>query len=761
MLVALTRFKRTLPYARSFVRALTHTLHFPPAHAEIYGGPHSEWLRECLERLPHLQCLMVNGLPFFDHAALLTLRHASSWWNAHRRVAFPVFGLRLLDASGCTNATSTGLAEALPHFPDLVSLDLSRTPAARSDVVLGKLKHLRSLRVLNLEGLGLKDADFEIIAPAIRTRVRSLNVSDNHLTDASARLLLEHCLKETTVPEHITRAPLPPIEHGRLSGDIDAYESEDLVSHLRQRLTKGFVGSLAIEEGRDIGITHLYLSRNSVTVEGISGLLRSERLRVLDVGVLPALLMRPTEPSYEDVDGSMDLPGVAKLTPILKEFAATKMRYLRINYQIITEDAPTDALPSPRAELAGDLGSYAPSHAVELGAPHHFEAGNSLQPKLIPELGSVDNAVFELAGSPAFPVELPGCSPNQDKNHTYARAPSIEVTSASHEIKRGAAYAPEPVFVDPLMSPVSPLLSSDEHHLSCQTGHSTPDHSAALSPVLASSRNSVSSETVGRRSRHNSTHYVEERRARLELRQSQENRLHPGMLPRVHTLVLTDVPTSTNDPDLIHRLIRYIKDAAEEASIAKQRANHTYMLPPGRSRNIAEREYAQGLFALRRIVFEMAPPEKIHKKISTSWRAYPTKSSTEDADSEAFWEAATHDFSFFDDEECGVPTREHGRGMPLAAMSGLELAVHHPAPPPQPRIIEPVLQPQIDVIAEIGKFRRERKAAYNNLIGMGEVDPEIEGYWPGDITVVRKPVDADEGELDCYGNRYQGWGLYR
>ena len=94
-------------------------------------------------------------------------------------------------------------------------------------------------------------------------------------------------------------------------------------------------------------------------------------------------------------------------------------------------------------------------------------------------------------------------------------------------------------------------------------------------------------------------------------------------------------------------------------------------------------------------------------------------------------------------------------------MSGLELATTYTAPPSQPRRVEPAIQPQIDVIAEIGRFRRERKDAYSNLLEMGEVSPEVEGYWPGDITVVRKPVDTDAGELDCYGNRYQGWGLYR
>jgi hypothetical protein len=707
---------------------------------------------------------MVNGLPFFDHAALLTLRYASSWWNTHHRTSIPVFGLRLLDASGCSNATSTGLAEALPHFPDLVSLDLSGTQAARSELVLSKLRHLRNLRVLNLEGLGLKDSDFVVVASAIKTRVRSLNVSNNYLTDASAQLLLDRCMKETVIPEHVTRSPLPPVEHGRLSGDIDAYESEDLVSHLRRRLTKGFVGSLAIEESRDVGITHLYLSRNAVTVEGISGLLRSKRLRVLDIGVLPAVLMSTVQPSY-DTDGSMDLLGVAEMTPILSEFAATKLRYLRVNYQVVTEDAPSDGLPSPRAELAGSNGRYAPSSALELEATQRHEVGALETAVLMPELGSVEIAVLELPGSPAFPVELPGSFPTGDsavkrKTGAFVTPPSIKVTSDPPEVKRGAAYAPEPVFVDSPMSSNSPSLPGHERRPSL-TGYSTPERAVALSPVLISSRNSISEGSGDRRSRHNSINFVEDRKARLELRQSQENRLHPGMLPKVHTMVLTGVPTSTDDPNVIHRLIQYIKDAAEEALIAKQRAKHTYMLPPGRSRTIAEREYARSLFALERIVLEMAPPQAERKKISTSWRAYPTKSSTEDADSEAFWEAAAHDFSFFGDEECGVPQQEPGRGLPLAAMSGLQLAVDHPAPPPRSVKIEPLFQPHLDVVAEIGKYRRSRKSAYNNLLDMGGVDPEVEGYWPGDITIVRKSADADEGELDCYGNRYQGWGLYR
>jgi len=57
--VALVRFKRTLSWARLSTRELTHTLHLPPAHAEIYDGPHSNWVQNLLERLPKLQSLIV------------------------------------------------------------------------------------------------------------------------------------------------------------------------------------------------------------------------------------------------------------------------------------------------------------------------------------------------------------------------------------------------------------------------------------------------------------------------------------------------------------------------------------------------------------------------------------------------------------------------------------------------------------------------------------------------------------------------------
>ncbi|KAF2132162.1 hypothetical protein P153DRAFT_394327 [Dothidotthia symphoricarpi CBS 119687] len=600
--IALTHFMRTLPHARLFVREFTHTLHFPPTHAETYGGPHADWLRDCHERLPNLQCLIVNGLPFFDHASLLTLKHPSL---PDRFPTFPTFALRLLDASGCVNATTTGLAEALCHFPELVSLDLSRTLGARGEAVLRVLGGLRKLRVLNVRRLGLRDGEFEVLARAIGKRVRSLDVSENQLTDASIRLLLDHCVEveEMDAGSGLSPGLTPFHEHNHASRSTEAFESEGLVGHIRRKLTGGFLDSLVVEEVMGIGVTHLYLSGNTMTVKGISELLRSGRLHVLDVGVLSDI---------PEISHRLGLSGVTDLTPILSECASAQLRYLRINYRVVTEDTPF--------------------------------------------------------------VES-------------KRNPELHVSSTVQE------------------------SDSSKGALKTQPATTIPHH--------------------------NSTHYVEDRRARLDLRQSQEPRLHPGMLPKVQTLVLTAIPTSTTDKKTIDRLIQYIQDAAAEASTARQQAKHTYALPPGRERTVAEREHAQSIFALRRIVLEIAPPQATAMIPNGARGGHAMRSATEDADSEAFWEASARDFSFFADEQ--EPSIDLVQASKVPAQ-------------PQKEI------PSFDVVAEIGRFRRERKAAHDALVKAEATSAEIEGYWPGYITVVRKTLDGDAGAADHRGNRYEeGW----
>jgi hypothetical protein len=716
------------------MRELTHTLHLPPAHAELYGGPHSDWLRDCLERLPRLQSLIVNGLPFFDHSSLITLRHSSLWWRTTHINSFPVFGLRLLDASGCTNATSTGLSEALAHFPDLVSLDLSRTPAAKDGAVFNQLRSLMNLRILGLRGLGLKDSELGTIAAAIGTRVRSLDVRQNNLTDSSARALLEHCIRKTGIENHALGTSLSSTEYTRSLEELDFLSIEDLGALVRRRLTQSLIGSLTAEKVNDVGVTHLYLSGNAMTVEGISGLLRPGQLQALDTGTLATAL------KYEENKDRISLPSVAKLIPVLAKYAPAKLIYLRVDHALITQNAPTVSIAPPRAELEVDAEVYLTPNTHELEAREPSR----------PELDSLDTAVYEFPGDSIQPNELPGSSPlnkmniqptNADSSSRLTQGPSIQIRQELQDVNRGPGFAPELITGNSLLSPTSPII----------------DATGSLSPTGSTFQEKIGSRSTGDPGtdhssiRRESSHYVQDRKARLELRQSQENRLHPGMLPKVRTIILTNVPIRTSDWQITHRIISFIKDCAEEASIAKARARHSYMLPPGRTRAVAVREYARSLFGMERIVLEMAPPESPLKKISTSWRQYPTKSSTEDKDSEAFWDAAAHDFSFFDDEECGLPNAENQ--LPLSVMSGLMVAPKQLTSIPKPTQSETTAGPTFDVVAGIAKFRKERKAAYQTAVQLGESEPDIEGYWAGAVTIVRKVVDANTDSVDYYGNR--------
>ncbi|GME47869.1 Beta-lactamase-related protein [Neofusicoccum parvum] len=615
--VALVRFKRTLSWARLSTRELTHTLHFPPAHAEIYDGPHSDWLRDVLERLPRLQSLVVRGLPFFDHGALITLRRPSnlrlsSHSDSLPRMThdFPLFWLRYLDASACTNATYSGLAEALQHFPALLYLDLSKTKSAKGADVLSVLKFCHSLRVLKLRSLALKDAEIEALATAVKTRLKSLDVRDNQLTDASARLLLDNCFNikrkscvthlngQSTPSEQLPPSPASPSSPLRHPLLFDQYDKEDLDQVLRAKLVGEFAGSAFINDVYTDGITHLYISDNNLTVEGVSGLLRSKKLQVFDAGTVAR---EPQDDFF--------MPGAEKLTPVIKKYASDKMTYLRIHHAVITEETAVADLSVGRVELQGDLGIYSPPTA------HELDGFNEIH-----EAPTENRAIYEMPNNQALPAELP-------------------------------AY---------------------------------------------------------------------------------DN--------------------------------QFIKDCAEETFIAKLMAKGAYALPPGRDRQLAEREYARSQFGLHRLVLEMAPlgDPMSPKKPTTTWRQYPSKSSTEDADSEAFWSAAERDFSFFGDEECGVPSLEPGRTLPLADMSE-KVVMPSIADPPPVLLQQARPRRMFDVVSELSSFRKDRKAAYLAALQRGENDPEVEGYWEGEIKVVRPPPPEDtrNGEVDCYGNYYEKGYNYR
>ncbi|GAB7360887.1 hypothetical protein MBLNU230_g0873t1 [Neophaeotheca triangularis] len=387
--LALTRFKRTLQTARLLVRSLTHTLHLPPAQAELYNGPRDNWLRELLDRLPNLQSLVVRGLSFFDHAALQALRskHAAEaredddttrWNPMGERYApragpielpasvgstfqaptstVPAFGLRLLDASRCPNVTSKGLAQALGRFESLLYLDFSYTTAARDQSVLAVLQKFSGLQVLKLRGIGMRDEDAELLARAIKLRVRSLDVRNNRIQNAGVEKLLEHCIKPTA---HLDSKQAQASFRGKGSPSrcpamgsemLRIYQGTEFETYLRRAFASSFVSKLTIEDAPEGGVTHLYIADNFLTVEAVSALVGSGRLHCVDVGGVGGVGRSTSQHLLGSSSHSSPGPtklGIGKLTAAFSGQAKDNLRFLRINHGLITQEVPRGAPEKP------------------------------------------------------------------------------------------------------------------------------------------------------------------------------------------------------------------------------------------------------------------------------------------------------------------------------------------------------------------------------------------------------------------------------
>ncbi|KAI9697540.1 MAG: hypothetical protein M1820_007739 [Bogoriella megaspora] len=790
--VALVRFKKTLPWARYHIRELTHTLHLPPAHAQLYGGPHPEWLRDILERLPRLQSLIVDKLPFFDHGTLCSLRYFSKDRNSLPGGLIPTFPLRLLSATSCSNVTSTGLAEALRHFPQLVSLDLSGTRQTRHDAVFWSFHDLRVLKVLKIRGIHLRNEDLEKVVKSVGTRIRSLDIRDNLLTDRSIRLLLEHCFKDLR-SDDLTAWSRSRSGSSCLSGDrpsglpnhlgsdiLDDYEGEELDLVLRRGLTKKFSGHLLIEDALETGVTHLYISGNKLTVEDVSGLLRSRRLHVLDAGSLTEAynnLHSTTSVPFE-VSQDFKMPGVEKLVPLIMNGACRQLRYLRINHSLVTRPAPPFLKHDVSPELEGNLAIHKSPTAQELDA--HGEQR------------------VELPREGADRVELPAHSVRVVLTPAAGESPKLTEEGEAHlKIRRGSgACSPELVLLDetpdhnhraaidsptPLTPPLSP-----ESLISTQPGALTGISSLHNYTQFSSS---VPSPFLDLLSANQTPTFPPEHQARLSLQQSQSLTLHPSSLPQLRTLVLTDVPSQSSNPETAALIITFITSCASCVSLARLTARTAYVLPPNRNRAVAEKEYAYSLFPLKKIVLELEDPSRSDSHIEyanhtrtmkrqhSGWHSTRTQSSTEDPDSEAFWSASANDFSFFSDEECGVPDLDPDHS-PVPIMAMREKASSPPSITPVSEQAsgkaEQSDQPMYNVIATVAKFRREKKEAYARAVEVakasrggkenavvGEVEVDVEGYWPGEIQVVRPVARSGDGETDWYGNLYEKGHNYR
>lgn len=565
---ALTRFKQTLREARLSTRTLCHTLHLPPAHAEVYGHSTATWLREFLDWLPALQSLCVPALPFFDHHSLLAVDRAalspqSTDIPHDQRREYP---LRLLLASREPNATAVGLSSLLLRLPRLVYLDLSYTTSARDVRVLSSFHALADLRVLKLRGVGLRDAEAGVLAQVIGLRVRLLDIAENAITDAGLRRIAEVCFlssSERFQSRHESGQRLyleswpvgvaPPSDFASL----DVVRTVGLDGALVAQLTRPLTGRLALENIPHAGFTHLYLSGNAgVTIEGVCSVLELGRVHVLDAGGIGIGI------GIEQADS---IPAIAKLISTLRDKASTNLTYLRISHTVVT-----------------------------------FGAGVS--------------------------TEI------QRRNRI---SPGRECVTADEDLHVGLGD-------ESLLR--TEIMSSDN-----QDG---PQNTTDTDPDLATLH-----------------HHRKLAKAQIDTLRSKcptepAIQFHPSMLPNLHTLVLTDLPSHTpsHNTSLIQTLKTLIDACAAETHMARLKAATNYHLPP---RQEARHQAARTLFALRTIVlgvFDSSNPDSNSNSKLTSYayrqrrwektgsREIWCRSSTGDIDSENLWTAAEHDFSFFDRE---------------------------------------------------------------------------------------------------------------
>ena len=210
---------------------------------------------------------------------------------------------------------------------------------------------------------------------------------------------------------------------------------------------------------------------------------------------------------------------------------------------------------------------------------------------------------------------------------------------------------------------------------------------------------------------------------------------HPGHLPHLQTLVLTNFPTHVSaSSNLVPSFLSFIRLCAHSAHSAFQQARFTYDLPPGRERSAAEVQHARSLFGLSTVILEMEETRGMvadgrrccqqQKHNAVTRRRF--KSSTEDVDSEALWAAAENDFSFFngnDDAETDIAAVDRAEVQARRSTASLkDMSDAYQVCPPSSKDVSPAAHehktgytsniPTVDVIAEISDFRKQRRKAW-------------------------------------------------
>ena len=265
------KFKDSVQVSRFETRWITHILDLTglqPGKVTYVTQEEQKpnWLILLFEALPNIRCFLADSMyPFID-ARLVMLMSLNQTFDDYS-------SLRMLRLTGTPFTPTRGLQFLVPTACCLTYLDLSYTEAAKNAQFLqffASEATFRSIGVLKLQHVGLGDDDLEHIAKALGTKLWSLDVTGNILTDYSVTVLLEFCFKP---PEYLA----PPDYNPRFVIPRDPID-EDSEATIMEGLSKdsGATGQ------RDTGLTHLYISDNYLRIESMVKLIQTSRLLVFD-----------------------------------------------------------------------------------------------------------------------------------------------------------------------------------------------------------------------------------------------------------------------------------------------------------------------------------------------------------------------------------------------------------------------------------------------------------------------------------------------
>ncbi|KAG0648746.1 hypothetical protein D0Z07_4769 [Hyphodiscus hymeniophilus] len=235
---------------------------------------------------------------------------------------------------------------------NLMYLDLSYTKRDSSSVfVLPSLPiGYPNLRILKLRGLRMVDAEFARLTQIHGCKLWSLDVTDNLLTDLTVAELISD---RFMLSKLVARKNFNPLPDQDLFEDVPDYQridgervgrtpfrpddSNKFIKYIEKHSTFPPIHEQILDDQdpflRHTGLTHLYISSNRLSSEGVALILRNaNRLQVLDVGYAESYLQAP---AYVPARTNFGRLGTY-LAPDLSRESRSQMEVLRIQHALVT-----------------------------------------------------------------------------------------------------------------------------------------------------------------------------------------------------------------------------------------------------------------------------------------------------------------------------------------------------------------------------------------------------------------------------------------